>query len=65
MYTNEFAVTTYTYDTKGRLLSTTNPEGKTTTHSYKDEWASQPTETILPNGARITFEYDKLGRKLS
>jgi RHS repeat-associated protein len=52
-------VTRYSYNSLGRLSSTTDPSGGTTTFGYNA--LSQVTSITRPNGVKDTLSYDGLG----
>ncbi len=56
-----YAVTSYTYDGHGRILSETNPNGNTTYYEYKHGF-STPTMKVMPGGEIIWYSYDSAGR---
>lgn len=53
-------MTAYAVDGEGRITSTTNPLGGTSTMSY--DASDQLTSLTDPNGAVTTYDYDALGR---
>ncbi|MCT4597257.1 MAG: DUF6531 domain-containing protein, partial [Vallitalea sp.] len=55
------AVTTFTYDEKGRKLSSTNPLGYTTSYEYND-YNSLPIKIIDPEGNITYYTYDNGNR---
>ena len=55
------AITTYTYDEKGRKLTTTNPLGDVTTYEYNNS-SPFPTRIIDPEGNIINTTYDEGNR---
>ncbi|AYM96375.1 LysM peptidoglycan-binding domain-containing protein [Acidovorax sp. 1608163] len=57
------AITTYTYDGMGRLLSTTNALGQTTVNTYDD--AGNRTTIVAANGLRTIQTYNKAGQLIS
>jgi len=57
-------VTTYVYDDKGNLISSTAPLIGTITYSDHDGFG-HPRGITDPNGATITYTYDSEGRVLS
>lgn len=52
-------VTTYTYDTRGFLASTTDPLGRTM--AYTRDGAGRPTVVQRPDGQSTSFAYDVAG----
>jgi len=54
------STTGYAYDTKGRLTTTTNPDGTTTQQTY-DDYGNVATKT--ENGVTTVYAYDELGRQ--
>ena len=59
-----YGVYRFTYDTHGRLVELTDPNGNTLQYSYAGGLAS-PSGVTLPDGRRITYTYDAAGRCLS
>ncbi|GMQ57591.1 hypothetical protein AN1V17_19860 [Vallitalea sediminicola] len=55
------AVTTFTYDDKGRRLSSTNPLGYTTSYQYNDH-SPLPIKVIDPEGNITNYTYDNGNR---
>jgi RHS repeat-associated protein len=55
-----FDVTTYTYDQYGRVLTTTNPDGKATTTAFTPATGAEPTSAKVtdPMGLVTTTTYD-------
>lgn len=51
----------YTYDHTGRLVSTVQPGGSSTSTTYNS--TGQVSETVDPLGRRTAFTYDELGRQ--
>jgi RHS repeat-associated protein len=57
--------TTFSYDPKGRFVTTTNhPMGHTTTATYSAKWGKPTSQTAI-NGNTTTFAYDAFGRMTS
>ena len=56
-------VTTYTYDSVGRLTSTTSPVGAVDSISY--DLAGEVVSSTAPSGAVTRYGYDKAGRLTS
>jgi len=56
----DFDTTTYTYDEYGRVLTTTNPDGDTTTTAYTPSTGAEPTSEKVtdPMGLVTTTTYD-------
>ncbi len=57
-------LTSFTYDTSGNLLTSTNPIGQVTTLSSYDA-NGRPTLMTNPNGIVTAYVYDALGRVIS
>ena len=53
----------FTYDSRGRLLSLTNPRGNQVVYAYNTLF-SEPTMKQEPEGEEIRYEYDSAGRCL-
>lgn len=51
----------YHYDSEGRLIAKTNPDGKTTHYNYNDRGLL--TEIIYPE-SRVQYGYDKNGNRI-
>jgi RHS repeat-associated protein len=58
--TDATGTTHYAYDTAGRLLTATEPDGATTTAAY--DGAGQRTSLVYPDGLRVSYTYDGNGR---
>jgi YD repeat-containing protein len=56
-------VASYTYDSLGRLATTTDPLGRTDSLFYDD--ADRLTRQVLPGGREIAFAYDSSGNLTS
>ena len=54
---------TFAYDAKGRLLSTTDPLGRKDSLFYDD--ADRLTRRVLPDGRAVAFAYDSAGNLTS
>ena len=54
----------FQYDSHGRVIGMTDPNGNTVQYSYTDP-APEPSCVLLPDGRRITYDYDAAGRCLS
>lgn len=61
MENGEGAVWQWTYDERDRLLSETDPLGRTTSYSHAEH--DLPTELVAPSGARWRFSHDRMGRQ--
>jgi RHS repeat-associated protein len=61
------AITSYTYNTAGNPLSSTNALGHTTTFAYagSDGLAGRVTSMLAPTGLQTAYTYDQRGRLLS
>ncbi len=57
----EYAVTRYTYDNCGRVLTETNPAGNTTRFTYDGSYGG-PSMKVLPEGETVWYTYDEAGR---
>jgi len=57
------AETTFTYDTKGRLIQKTTPGGNEVTYEYEGD--SVPVKVTYPENLVKTYEYDNLSRMIS
>ena len=55
-------VTTYSYNSRGDLISIAQANGDTTTLRYLDSAGGHPYEIADPNGLVINFKYDSRGR---
>lgn len=54
------AITEFTYDAAGSLVSVNDPENSTTTYQY--DRLSQNTSVTQPLGQRVQYDYDARGR---
>jgi RHS repeat-associated protein len=55
----------YTYDSYGRVLTSTNPEGKITTYEYNDSQTGLVTSITRPGLASEQYTYNRMGSTLS
>jgi RHS repeat-associated protein len=55
------AVTSYSYDNNGNLISKSDASG-TTTYTFNEE--NQLTQVSLPNSLTVNYKYDGLGRRI-
>ena len=55
----EITLVRYTYDSEGRILTTTDGNGNATANNYDE--LGRLTAVVDPNGLTTTFEYDKAG----
>ena len=53
------ALTIYTYDLHGNVLTSTDPMGNVTKYTYDDE--DRVTKTIRPDGSTLCYDYDENG----
>ena len=56
-----YAITHYTYDSRGRIQTITNPNGNVTIYDYRNSFAGPALKT-LPEGETEGYRYDKAGR---
>lgn len=57
---NTYATTTFQYDSYGRLLTKTNPEGFVTNYTYNE--SSLPKTITDPENNKVNYTYDTLRR---
>ena len=53
----------YGYDSHGRVLSVTDPQGGSVSFTYAE--GSQPVRAVNALGGTVTYTYDEIGRRIS